>query len=115
MQSANLAARFLLELALLAALAVGAASLVDGAAGIGLAIVAVAGAALTWGTLVAPKAKYLAPEPLRWGIEAGLFVLGGVALWLADRPVFGVALVVAGLVSGALTRRLGGNWLEEPH
>ncbi|MEZ4501070.1 MAG: DUF2568 domain-containing protein [Dehalococcoidia bacterium] len=112
MQSANLAVRFFLELALLVALAVGAASLVDGIAGIGLAIVAVVAAASTWGLFVSPKAKYLAPEPLRWAIEASLFAAGGLALWLADRPALGIALFVAALVSGALTRRLGGNWAD---
>jgi hypothetical protein len=113
MRNANLGVRFLLELALLGALADGAASLAEGSAGIGLALFAVVDAATVWGLFVSPRAKYLAPEPLRWAIEASLFAAGGAGLWLAGRPLLGVALVVAGLVSGALTRRLGGNWLDE--
>jgi len=112
MQSTNLAVRFLLELALLAVLAVGAASLVDGLAGVGLTIVVVVAAATAWGLFVSPKGRYLAPEPLRWAIEASLFAAGGAALWLAERPALGIALFVAALVSGALTRRIGGNWAD---
>lgn len=95
-----LTVRFLLELALLAGVAVLAWNLTAGWWRWLAAIFSVAAVAVAWGLFLAPKAAVPLPWPATLGIEAVLFVgtgtglliigLGlpaaiGVALWLIDR------------------------------
>ncbi|MBP8918889.1 MAG: YrdB family protein [Micropruina sp.] len=97
-----LTARFLLELALLAGVAVLAWNLTTGWWRWPAAILAVAVVATVWGLFLSPKAAVPLPWPAALGIEAALFVgtgaglliigLGipagvGVALWIIDRVV----------------------------
>lgn len=97
-----LTVRFLLELALLAGIAVLAWNLTGGWWRWPAAILAVATAAIVWGLFLSPKAAVPLPWPAALGIEAalfigtgaGLFVIGlaipagiGVTLWIIDRFV----------------------------
>ena len=50
-------------------------------------------AAVVWGLLIAPKAVNQLDDPVRLLVEIGLFVLGGLALYLAGRPLLGGLLV----------------------
>ena len=94
--------RFLLELALLAGVAILTYSLVPGWWRWPAAIAAVLAVAAFWGLVLSPKAAVALPGPAALGIEAalfvgtgaGLFLIGlgipaaiGVALWIADRVV----------------------------
>ncbi|MCA0250679.1 MAG: YrdB family protein [Actinobacteria bacterium] len=94
--------RFLLELALLAGVAILTFSLVPGWWRWPAAIVAVLAVATFWGLFLSPKAAVALPWPAVLGLEAavfvgtgvGLFLMGlgipaaiGVALWIADRVV----------------------------
>lgn len=95
-----LTVRFLLELALLAGVAVLALSLTAGWWRWLAAVLSVVAVAVVWGLLLSPKAAVPLPWPATLGIEtvlfvgtgAGLFVIGlglpaaiGVVLWLIDR------------------------------
>lgn len=95
-----LTVRFLLELALLAGIAVLAWNLTGGWWRWLAALLSVVAVAVVWGLFLSPKAAVPLPWPATLGIEtvlfvgtgAGLFVIGlglpaaiGVALWLIDR------------------------------
>jgi hypothetical protein len=99
-----LAARFLLELALLAAYAVAIVRLVPGALGWLLAIVAAAVVGAVWGALLSPRRPVALPLAARVAIELVLF--GGAALLLAAAGLGGwaVALVVGELAVLGLLR-----------
>jgi peptidoglycan/LPS O-acetylase OafA/YrhL len=85
-RSLNLALRFLLELAMLAALAYWGSQTGTGAVSILLAIVAPCAAALVWGIAVSPKARLQVPLRLRVVIELVLFGLAVAALVSAGQP-----------------------------
>ncbi len=100
-----LTARFLLELALLAGVAVLAWNLVPGWWRWLAVILAVALVAALWGLFLSPKATIPLPGPAALGIETvlfagiggGLFLIGfglpaavGVALWIIDRVALAV-------------------------
>jgi hypothetical protein len=105
MRAANLGLRFLLELCLLAALAVwGAQAAGSVAADVVLAIVAPLAAAAVWGAFVAPRAPRRAPDPARLGIELLLFGLGAAALIGAGHTGLGLALGIAGALNAVLVR-----------
>lgn len=102
MAAANLALRFLLEIAALAALAF-SGFVVFGpglpgwvAAAVGpLAFVAV------WGTFVAPRAPNRLKDPSKAVVEAVLFTCAAVALGFAD--LTGLAVLLAVFVAGNIT------------
>lgn len=92
--------RFLLELALLAGVALLAWTLTSGWWRWPVAILAVAAVATVWGLFLSPRAAAPQPWPVSLGIEtvlfvgtgAGLFLIGlgvpaavGLALWLINR------------------------------
>ena len=90
-----LAARFLLELALLTGLAIGGWALPGaGWARVLLALALPVAAAVVWGLLVSPKAKFAAPLPLRLTVEVLLFGSAALVLWLAGLTAFAVVLLV---------------------
>lgn len=82
--------RFLLELVLLAALAVAGASVSPV-----LAVALPVAAAVVWGRWVAPKATRRLPDPRRLAVELVLFAVAGAALAAAGHPAPGAALFVA--------------------
>ena len=100
MRDLNLAFRFLLELVVLAALAIWGLSastdlLVQLVLGLGAPAVAIA----IWSTFVSPKAPRRLDDPARLALEVGVFGAGVLALLLAGHPVPAVLLGVAAALS----------------
>ena len=101
MKNANLALRFVLELALLGGLAAWGFSF-GGVAGVLLGIGAPVAAAGVWGLLVAPKAPSRLDDPWRLALELVLFAAGVAALAAAGYRNLALLLAVAVAVSETL-------------
>ena len=101
-RGATLTARFLCELAMLAALAFWGYVVGEGPWAWLLGVGAPALAAVVWGTFVAPRAKVPVPAPVRVAIELVLFAAAAAGLAAAGQPVAAVVLGVAGLVTSLL-------------
>jgi O-antigen/teichoic acid export membrane protein len=101
LRGVTLAVRFLCELAMLAALVYWGFTAGDGAGAWLLGVGALL-AAVVWGALVAPKARWPVPIPVRVVIELVLFgaAVGGLAA--AGQPLLAVVLGVAGLATSLL-------------
>ena len=93
----NLALKFLLELAALAAFALWGASIADGAAAVACAVGLPLGVAMLWGLLAAPKARRRLSTRLRIPFELGVFALATLALLGAEAAIAaaGFAAIVA--------------------
>lgn len=99
MTAALLTLRFLLELALLTALAIGGWSLTSTTwEQVLLAVTLPLTAAFVWGLLLSPKAKVAFPLPIRVAIELVLFVVASALLWAAGLTVFAAVLLVSELI-----------------
>jgi hypothetical protein len=94
----NLALKFVLELAALAAFGLWGASVADGAAAAALAIGLPLAVAVSWGMFAAPKARRRLPLRLRGPFELTVFALGALALWGAESVV--PAVVFAAVAAG---------------
>lgn len=95
--------RFLLELAMLAALGYAGRRLGDGGgAGFALAAVFVLIAISLWGSFVAPKAKRRLDRAPRVALEVVLFGAAAAGLVAADNLFSGVSLAVLYVVDTAL-------------
>ena len=103
----NLAVKFLLELAALAAFGLWGASIADGPAAVLLAIGLPLLVAALWGTLAAPRARHRLPRRLRAPFELGVFALASLALWQAGWAVAGAAFAAVAIVNVALLTVLG--------
>jgi hypothetical protein len=103
----NLALKFLLELAALAAFAVWGTSVADGAGAVGLAIVLPLAAAVLWGAFAAPRARRRLPLRLRVPFELTVFALAALALWGAGSVVAAAVLAVVAGVNALLLTALG--------
>ena len=97
MRPANLALKFLLELAAFAAFAYWGATTGDGAVPVVLAIAAPLVAIGLWATWAAPKSGRRLGTPARIPFELGIFALAVVALLAAGATV--AAIVLAALVA----------------
>jgi hypothetical protein len=102
LRGVTLAARFLCELAMLAALAFWGYVVGDGVWAWLLGILAPVAAAVIWGTFVAPRAKVPAPAPVRVAIELALYAAAAAGLAAAGQPLAGVVLGIAGLATSLL-------------
>jgi hypothetical protein len=92
----NLVLRFLLELAMLAALGVwGAHAGTTGLSSAVLAIAAPLAAAVLWGAFVSPKARISARWPARLGVELAVFCAAVAGLAVSGFPRLAVALAAA--------------------
>jgi hypothetical protein len=98
LKGANLALRFALELAALAAVGWWGWD----ASGPLLALVAVAAVAIVWGLFVAPKRRFDLARPFRLGVELAVWLAAGVALAATGHTALAVAFVVLAVISGAL-------------
>lgn len=102
LRGATLTARFLCELAMLAALAFWGYVVGEGPwawlLGVGAPVVA----AVVWGAFVAPRARFPVPAPVRVQIELVLYAFAAVGLAAAGQPVAAVVLGIAGLVTSLL-------------
>jgi Protein of unknown function (DUF2568) len=104
---ANLALRFLLELAALGALAYWGFHEFDGATAILVGIGAPLAAAIAWGTFVAPRRRVPRGEALRWLVELIVFGAAAAALIDAGAVVLGIAFAVFAVCNGVVVRKLG--------
>jgi len=103
LKNANLALRFGLELALLAALAVaGYRAGGRGWAGGAVALAAVAAAVTVWGLFISPKARVRTGAGVQLVLEGALFALAGGGLVAVGLGRPGVTLLVAAAASRAL-------------
>jgi hypothetical protein len=102
LRGATLTVRFLCELAMLAALAFWGFDVGDGVGAWVLGIGAPSLAAVVWGALVAPKARWPVSIPVRAVIELVLFGAAAGALAVAGQPVAAVVLGVAGFATSLL-------------
>ena len=107
MKAANLALRFFLELAALAALAYWGWGV-----SWALAILAPAACIVLWAMFGSPKAKVPLPAPQRIAFEAIVFGAAAVALWAAGRPVWGVVLFAAWAANKAILTAYEGRTLD---
>jgi hypothetical protein len=100
-----LTARFGTELALLAVLAVAGASVsAPVAVRVVLAVTGPVVAAVLWGMVISPKARWRPSDPLRIAIEIVLFLVAAVLLALAGYAVLAVIFAVAAIGVAALVR-----------
>lgn len=102
MRQLNLALKFLLELAALAALGLWGASISHGVGAVLLAIGLPAAAAALWGTLAAPKARRRLPLRPRIRFELGFFALAAFALWRAGSATSAAAFAAIVLANALL-------------
>jgi Protein of unknown function (DUF2568) len=102
LRGVTLTVRFLCELAMLGALAYWGFRVGDGVGAWALALGAPLLAAVVWGALVAPKAKWPLPIPGRVVVELVLFGTAAAALVIAGQPVAAVVLGVAALATSLL-------------
>ena len=110
MIAANLALRFLLELAGLASLAaVGFQLPVDGPVRWAAAAALPIGLAIVWGLVVAPNTPNGIASVHKELIGTALLVMAGVALALAGHPVAGIGLGLLVVVNQGLMLALGGT------
>ncbi len=107
MRSILLTFRFVLEIALLAGIAIGAAETVGGVigwiAGVALAVVV----ALIWGTFVSPKAPHRLSVSPRIVLELALFAAASALLVAAGHIASGAALIVLYAINIAAITLLG--------
>jgi hypothetical protein len=106
-KAANLAVRFLLELAALAALAYWG----WGVSWV-LAIAAPAAWIALWATFGSPKARVTLSTPQRIAFEAVVFAAAAVALWAAGQEVWAVVLCAAWAANRAVLTMYGGRTLD---
>jgi hypothetical protein len=101
---ANLALKFLLELAALAAFAVWGADAGSGALAVVLAIAAPLVVALLWGRFAAPRSAHRLPTRTRIPFELGVFALAAIALIAAGHTLAAIVFAVAAALNAvALT------------
>jgi len=98
----NLALKFLLELAALAAFGLWGASIASGPVAVLLAIGLPVIAAILWGTFAAPRARRRLPLRLRAPFELGVFALAALALWGAESATWGAVFAVIAVVNAVL-------------
>ena len=114
----TLAARFVCELAMLAALAFWGYVVGDGVWAWLLGLAAPAAAAIIWGTFVAPRAKVPVPAPVRVAVELVLYAAAAAGLAAVGQPVAAVMLGAGGVVTSILNdlqeRRAGPEVRRQP-
>lgn len=107
LQAANLALKFLLELAAFAAFAFWGASVGAGVLPVLLAIAAPAAAIALWAVFAAPKSPRRLPLGARVPFELGIFALAALALLAAGAPLAAAIFAGAATLNAALLALLG--------
>ena len=100
--AANLALKFLLELAAIAAFAYWGATTGSGAVPVVLAISAPALMVVLWGRLAAPRAPHRLPATARIPFELTVFALAAAALIVAGALILGIAFAAIAAANAAL-------------
>jgi hypothetical protein len=101
-RAANLALKFLVELAAIAAFAYWGATCGDTAQSVLLGILAPAIAIALWAVLAAPKSERRLPAAARVPFELAVFALAAVALLAAHRAGLATAFAAVAAVNAAL-------------
>lgn len=101
-RGANLALRFLLELAAVAIVAYWGWSAGPGAWGWAVAVAAPLALVAVWVLFVSPKATIDLPRPARFALELGVWSAAAAALWAAGHRGPGIAFLAVAVASGAL-------------
>jgi hypothetical protein len=107
LRGVTLTARFVCELAMLAALAYWGYVVGEGVWAWVLGLAAPVVAAIVWGTFVAPRAMVPVPAPVRVAIELVLYAAAAAGLAAAGQPVAAVVLGAGGLVTSVLNELQG--------
>ena len=107
LKAGNLAAKFVLELAALAAFAYWGATIGSGATAVLVAVAAPLAAAALWGSLAAPRAKRRLPARARVPFELAVFALATLALAVAASTLAAVVFASAVLINAALLTAFG--------
>ena len=108
LRAGNLGLRFLLELAMLAALcAWGFVVGPNPVARVGLGLGAPVLAAVLWGTFLSPRAAVVLPGPARVAMELVLFAAATLALVAAGRPGLAVAFALLVVLNEVLVAAFG--------
>lgn len=102
MRPLNLALKFLLELAALAAFGLWGASVAGGVAAVVLAVGLPVVVAVLWGMLAAPRARRRLPLRLRAPFELAVFALAALALWQAAAAIWGASFAVIAAANAVL-------------
>lgn len=115
MKAANLGLRFVLELAMLAALAawgihMGGSTAVD----VVLAVAVPAAAAVLWGLYAAPRSERRLHGTRLLAVQLVLLGLGAAALLAAGWPVLGVAFAIVIAVNALLLELSGSDASQCP-
>jgi hypothetical protein len=105
-RAVNLAFKFLLELAAVAALAYAGASLGSGVGAIVLAIVLPVVAVVVWGRWCAPRSPHRLGTPARIPLELAVFVAAGVLLLVAGAVLWGNLFLVLVVLNATLLTAL---------
>jgi hypothetical protein len=106
MRPINLALRFGLELAALAALGAWGLYAADGPVRFALAAAAVLAAAGVWGRWMAPTSRHRLADPARLLAEVVFFTAAGGALGVTGRGLLGAVLAAAAVANAGLLRLL---------
>lgn len=113
MATANLALRFVLELAGVACMAAWGWSLTDQVPlRLFTALLAAGALAVAWALVVAPKARNPVPQDVRMVIGTGLLLLAAAALAASGSPQAALVLAVLVVVNQLLVRVLGRGMME---
>ena len=102
MKQLNLALKFLLELAALAAFGLWGASIASGVAAVVLAVGLPVIVAVLWGAFAAPRARRRLPLRLRAPFELGVFGLAALALWQAGSATWAAVFAAIAAVNALL-------------
>lgn len=105
LENANLALRFLLELAALAAVGYWGWKTGDGALRPAFAVAAVAAIVVVWALFISPKASVVVPGPLKLALELAVWVAAGAALYATGHSRLALAFVAVAIASGSLNYR----------
>jgi len=102
MKTANLALKFLLELAALASFAIWGAESESGALAVAHAIIAPLIVALLWARFAAPRSAHRLPRATRIPFEMTVFAAAIVALAISDHVAWAIGLGVVMAINAAL-------------
>ncbi|MBV9367640.1 MAG: YrdB family protein [Solirubrobacterales bacterium] len=106
LRAANLALKFLLELASVAALAYWGTTIDSGVVGALIAIAASAATIALWGRFAAPRSEHRLHTASRVPFELAVFALAALALLDAGQTVLAVILATLAVTNIALLTRL---------
>jgi hypothetical protein len=102
LKSANLALKFLLELAALASFAIWGAQSESGGLAVAHAIIAPLIVALLWGRFAAPRSRHRLPRATRVPFELTVFGVAVVALAFSGHVAWAIGLGVVMAINAAL-------------